>query len=531
MSRILILQATGRAGGTVAAAAKLFAENLKKSSENEIETVDVLKLHFHPCTGCMKCRASHTCVFAGDDAEIAGKKMEEADVIVVAAPVYWGNMPGVLKSFFDRNVYKMMDEGFSAIPKPLMKGKKGIIITACSTPFPFNIVCRQTSGLIRAVKEIFKYSGIKITKVIAIPGTKAKQGVPEPVKKHICKSAALIAKSLLITAGLSISMPGVFAGQKTTATETAETSAVSTEKIQPAHWDFSAVTDLAFYPKSDYVTGATHYAPVTGIYDGFECRTTLHARYTIPVPFNDTMLFSGNTLSFDAGLAISPISIMPKLMVSFTPVAFFNFFAGANLGTAWEFLGIKSLSRYDSAKGGYEQMVTFKTWFYQFWICSTFMFDTAALFPGDWNHIIMAASYELNYSGLLNADNNSGLFQWQTTRGMTEGLQYVSTFTAGYQMPLKLSLVGAQLELSGYMNGSDFEDTYKKYDGAFMTISMSPLAQITLNKKDSIFLLAVFSSRRSFEQEHDKADDEPLLTQSGREWYFRRLSCSWTHMF
>ena len=109
MSRILILQATGRAGGTVAAAAKFFAENLKKSSENEIETVDVLKLHFHPCTGCMKCRASHTCVFAGDDAEIAGKKMEEADVIVVAAPVYWGNMPGVLKSFFDRNVYKMID--------------------------------------------------------------------------------------------------------------------------------------------------------------------------------------------------------------------------------------------------------------------------------------------------------------------------------------------------------------------------------------------------------------------------------------
>jgi len=102
----------------------------------------------------------------------------------VAAPVYWGNMPGTLKMLFDRMVYAMMGESKLGIPKPLHKGKDAYIITSCTTPFPFNIFCRQTSGLVAALKEILGTSGFKIRGKVVIPGTKAKKGLPVLAGKY-----------------------------------------------------------------------------------------------------------------------------------------------------------------------------------------------------------------------------------------------------------------------------------------------------------------------------------------------------------
>lgn len=170
MNKMLILQASPRKNGNVWQMAEKIAEEYK-ARNFQVETIDVTKLTFHDCTGCMKCRSSGTCIF-NDDAENVGKKMEQADIICVASPVWWGNMPGHLKSLFDRNVFRMMGESSLGIPKPLMKGKKAILVSACTTPFPFNYLCGQTTGLKRALNEIFKSSGIKLTKVISLAGTK-----------------------------------------------------------------------------------------------------------------------------------------------------------------------------------------------------------------------------------------------------------------------------------------------------------------------------------------------------------------------
>ena len=34
---------------------------------------------------------------------------------------------------------------------------------------------------------------------------------------------------------------------------------------------FSISTDFAYYPKSNYIAGDTHFAPLTGIYSGLRC--------------------------------------------------------------------------------------------------------------------------------------------------------------------------------------------------------------------------------------------------------------------
>ena len=69
-----------------------------------IDTVRIQDLEIRPCTGCLKCRPDKPCVLPKDDAHILAEKIKEADLLIIGSPVYWGNMPGTLKLFFDRNV-------------------------------------------------------------------------------------------------------------------------------------------------------------------------------------------------------------------------------------------------------------------------------------------------------------------------------------------------------------------------------------------------------------------------------------------
>ena len=119
----------------------------------DVTCLSVSDLKVAPCTGCMVCRSRLSCVLPKDDAQRVLGLIEACDVLVVGAPCYWGNMPGQLKVLFDRIVYGMMGESASGIPKPLHKGKKAILVAACTTPFPFNILFGQSQGVVRALKR------------------------------------------------------------------------------------------------------------------------------------------------------------------------------------------------------------------------------------------------------------------------------------------------------------------------------------------------------------------------------------------
>lgn len=76
------------------------------------------------------------------------------------------------KGFVRSYGYGMMGESPRGIPVSLHKGKKAILVSTCTTPFPFNIVFRQTRGVVNALREILKWSGFRIVKSIERGGTK-----------------------------------------------------------------------------------------------------------------------------------------------------------------------------------------------------------------------------------------------------------------------------------------------------------------------------------------------------------------------
>lgn len=191
--KLLILNASPRRSGNIA----LMAATLKQEAERlgaEVEEIWVQGLTVRPCMGCMACRSKHACVLPEDDAQRVLEKIKAADALVVAAPCYWGNMPGTLKLLFDRMVYGLMDENAAGLPLPLHKGKRCVLISTSTTPWPFNILLHQSHGAIRAMKEVCKYSGFKIVATIEKGGTKGQKALPERILRRCRKAAGRLVK-------------------------------------------------------------------------------------------------------------------------------------------------------------------------------------------------------------------------------------------------------------------------------------------------------------------------------------------------
>lgn len=175
--KIIILNGSPRKKGTIAQLLKSISDAL--NINHEIEWINVYDLRMKPCIGCMKCRPDGECVLPEDDAHEVGRKIKLADGLVVGTPTHWGNMSAQLKLLFDRNVPVFMGEKPNGLPIPRHKGKPAVIVTACTTPWPFNFIAAESRGAIRAVHEVLHYGGYRIVGKIVKPGTKKKPTIPQ----------------------------------------------------------------------------------------------------------------------------------------------------------------------------------------------------------------------------------------------------------------------------------------------------------------------------------------------------------------
>lgn len=168
--KTLILNGSPKKTGTIATLLKLVSDGLE--NKTRIEWIDVYDLTMKPCIGCMKCRQTNTCVLHEDDAHMVGRKIDEADRLIIGTPTYWGNMSAQLKMLLERNVPVFMGESKNGIPTPKQKGKKAVIVTACTTPYPFNFILPESRGALRSVREVLNYGGYKVQGTLSKPGTK-----------------------------------------------------------------------------------------------------------------------------------------------------------------------------------------------------------------------------------------------------------------------------------------------------------------------------------------------------------------------
>lgn len=72
-----------------------------EAAGQHVEKIYLRDYKIQYCTGCEACEKTGRCAL-NDDAEELVCKMVQVDVLVLALPVYFGNIPGQLKTLFDR---------------------------------------------------------------------------------------------------------------------------------------------------------------------------------------------------------------------------------------------------------------------------------------------------------------------------------------------------------------------------------------------------------------------------------------------
>ncbi len=98
---ILILSGSPRKGGNTELLADAFAKGA--SAHHHVEIVSVRDVKVNPCLGCNACfvSKSYSCA-QKDDMTIIYEKMNQADMLVIASPVYFYGISAQLKAVIDR---------------------------------------------------------------------------------------------------------------------------------------------------------------------------------------------------------------------------------------------------------------------------------------------------------------------------------------------------------------------------------------------------------------------------------------------
>lgn len=96
-----------------------------KESLNKVELLELKGKNINYCLGCNTCqRNDGRCVFKDDVSEILDKMMQ-ADVIVLASPIYFYSITGQMKTLIDRSYAKFN----------LLSNKEFYFILSCAAPY------------------------------------------------------------------------------------------------------------------------------------------------------------------------------------------------------------------------------------------------------------------------------------------------------------------------------------------------------------------------------------------------------------
>ena len=294
---------------------------------------------------------------------------------------------------------------------------------------------------------------------------------------------------------------------------------------------FSLSTVFGYYPASEMqigTSGSENFAPITGPYAGLDLSTTLDVQFKIDTPLGEHWLLNTANVLLIGSFELTPVSVRPKISAEFTPLPFFILRAGGSVGLGWNFPGIEGLCEFNTITRKYETLSTFEHPYYELWAGAALQFDTGALIPGDWSHVLMFGSFTAVYSGIARL-NEKTVFEWQCSKGRVNGLAYEAQGVLAYQMPLVLKMAGVMVKSVGYFNGSVYGEFDVCFDGKFPTINISPVVQFEFGKKDQLVCFFEFSSRRSYEKKIENDADVLYNQVVGREWYFQRISLCWTH--
>lgn len=108
--KIVVLNGSPRKGGNTEIMVEAFAKGARKNN-HEVIALDIATMDIKGCRGCKYCFAHLGECVQKDDMATVYKELQDADMVVFAAPIYWFDMTAQLKTVIDR-LYAFGSVGF-----------------------------------------------------------------------------------------------------------------------------------------------------------------------------------------------------------------------------------------------------------------------------------------------------------------------------------------------------------------------------------------------------------------------------------
>jgi hypothetical protein len=147
-----------------------FLEGMRRAGA-AVEEIMLYDRKINHCLGCFQCwtRTPGQCVQKDDQAELM-EKMNAADLVVYAVPLYYHSLPGLVKDHFDRQlpmVHPYMEEagGVTRHPRRQAGCSAFALFSICGFP-----EIEQFDPLVRTMETYVKLGGSKLAATMLIPG-------------------------------------------------------------------------------------------------------------------------------------------------------------------------------------------------------------------------------------------------------------------------------------------------------------------------------------------------------------------------
>ncbi len=154
----------------------------------QVELIELDKMNIKPCRGDLICwgKTPGRCHLKDDMGQLL-PKIDQADILVYASPVYIDTMTAQMKTFFDRHVPLMEPEvvfvdGHCRHPRRVKKKQKMVVVSVCGFYEMDNF-----DILIRTVEAMTKNFGVEYVGAVLRPyATFLKsEKIPDKVKQSI----------------------------------------------------------------------------------------------------------------------------------------------------------------------------------------------------------------------------------------------------------------------------------------------------------------------------------------------------------
>lgn len=163
--KVVCILGSPRPKGNSTLLAKCFC-NAARNRGATVRIFHLNKLNFRGCQACMACKTKYEYCVQKDDLEKILKAVADCDVLVLASPVYYGDVSSQLKAFIDRT-FSFLKDDYTTNPQPsrLSPGKKLVFILTQGQPDE-----TQFADIFPRYESFFRWYGFTESELIRVCG-------------------------------------------------------------------------------------------------------------------------------------------------------------------------------------------------------------------------------------------------------------------------------------------------------------------------------------------------------------------------